>query len=60
MFHARVFEQIGVDIILYLHSFLITMHEIDTAAEVHLELFQTYMIELFCENSYSFCLLTRI
>ena len=28
------------------------MHEIDTAAEVHLELFQTYMFEIFCENSY--------
>ena len=56
MFHARVFEQIGIDIILYLHSFLITMHEIDTAAEVHLEPFQTFMIEIFCEDSYSFCL----
>ena len=28
-------------------SFLITMHEIDTTAEVHLEPFQTYMIESF-------------
>ena len=56
MFQARVFEQIGIDIILYLHSFLITMHEIDTAAEVHLEPFQTFMIEIFCENSGSFCL----
>ena len=45
---------------LYLHIFLITMHEIDTAAEVDLEPFQTYMIEIFCENGYSFCLLTRI
>ena len=27
------------------------MHEIDTAAEVYLESFQTYMIEIFCENS---------
>ena len=36
------------------------MHEIDTAAEVQLELFQTYMIEIFCESSYSFYLLTRI
>ena len=26
---------------LYLHIFLITMHEIDTAAEVYLESFQT-------------------
>ena len=31
--------------------FLIKMHEIDTAAEVHLEPFQTYMIKLSCENS---------
>ena len=40
--------------------FFITMHEIDTAAEVPLEPFQTFMIEIFCKNSYSFCLLTRI
>ena len=32
---------------LYLHIFLITTHEIDTAAEGHLEPFQTYMIEIF-------------
>ena len=31
--------------------FLIKMHEIDTAAEVYLEPFQTYMIELFCKNN---------
>ena len=31
--------------------FLITMHEIDTAAKVYLETFQAYMIEMFCENS---------
>ena len=54
-----IWEQIGIDM-LYLHIFLITMHEIDTAAEVDLEPFQTYMIEIFCENGYSFCLLTRI
>ena len=54
-----IFEQIGIDM-LYLHIFLITMHEIDTAAEVPLEPFQTFMIEIFGENSYSFCLLTRI
>ena len=40
--------------------FFITMHEIDTTAEVPLEPFQTFMIEIFCKNSYSFCLLTRI
>ena len=45
---------------LYLHIFKITMHVIDTAAELHLEPFQTYMIEIFCENGYSFCLLPRI
>ena len=33
-----------------LHVFLITMHEIDTTAEVYLEPIQTYMIEIFCKN----------
>ena len=57
MFHVSVFrenlwifEQIGIGM-LYLHIFLIAMHEIDTAAEVYLEPFQTYMIKIFCENS---------
>ena len=55
MFHVKcfrwkIFEQIGIGMA-YLHVFLITMHEIDTAAEVYLELFQTYMLELFCGNS---------
>ena len=36
------------------------MHEIDKAAEVPLEPFQTFMIEIFFEDSYSFCLLTQI
>ena len=49
MFHLSVFEQIGIGMA-YLHVFLITMHEIDTAAEVYLEPFQTYLIELFCKN----------
>ena len=31
--------------------FLITMHETDTAAEVYLQRFPTYMFELFCKNS---------
>ena len=35
--------------------FFITMHEIDTAVEVPLEPFQTFMVEI-----YSFCLLTGI
>ena len=35
---------------LYLHIFLITMHEIDTAAEVYLESFLTYMFELFLQK----------
>ena len=30
--------------------FLITMHEIDTAAEVYLEPFPTYMFELFLQK----------
>ena len=37
---------------LYLHVFLITMHQIDRAAEVHLEPFQTYMIAIFFGNCY--------
>ena len=46
---------------LYLHVFLVIMHEIDTAAEVYLEPFQIYMIGIFCEKSFnSFWLLTRI
>ena len=45
---------------LYLHLFLITMREIDTTAKVLLEPFQTYMMEIFCKNTYSFSLLTRI
>ena len=35
----------------YLHVFLIAMHEIASAAEVYLEPFQTYVIEILCENS---------
>ena len=54
MFHESVFAekylQIGIGMV-YLHVFLITMHETDTAAEVYLEPFQTYMLKLFCENS---------
>ena len=42
----KIFKLIGIDM-LYLHIFLITMHQIDTAAEVPLEPFQTYMIEIF-------------
>ena len=50
MFHVKCicwksFEQIGIGMA-YLHIFLITMHEIETAAEVYLEPF-----ELFCKNS---------
>ena len=33
----------------YIHISLITMHEIDTAAEVHLEPFQKYVIEIFAK-----------
>ena len=50
-----IFEQIGIDM-LYLHIFL----NYNTATEVYLEPIQTYMIRIFCENSYSFCLLTGI
>ena len=37
-----------------LQIFLITMHEIDAVAEVPLESFQTFMVEIFYGNSYSF------
>ena len=37
----NIFEQVGIGMT-YLRVFLITMHEIDTAAEVHLQHFQTY------------------
>ena len=50
VFAEKSFEQIGIAMA-YLHVFLITMHEIDTAAEVYLEPFPTYMFELFCKNS---------
>ena len=56
MFHAericwKIFEQIGIGIA-YLHVFffLIKMHEIDTAAEMYLEPFPTYMFELFLQK----------
>ena len=38
---SKIFEQIGIGM-LYLHVFLITIHDIDTAAEVYLEPFQKY------------------
>ena len=53
-FYVTVFlENLWTDWYWYALSlhFLITMHETDTAAEVYLESFQTYMIEIFCENS---------
>ena len=51
MFHAKcicwkIFEQIGIGMTC-LHVFLITMHEIDAAAEMYLEPFPTYMFEFF-------------
>ena len=51
MFHAKcicwkIFEQIGIGMA-YLHVFLITMYEIDTAAEMYLEPFPTYMFWAF-------------
>ena len=56
----KILEEIGIDM-LYLHIFFfIIMNEIDTAAEVHLQPFQIYIIELFCKNGYRFCLLTQI
>ena len=50
MFHVSVFAEKSLNrlILVWLNfSFLITLHEIDTAAEVYLEPFQTYMTEFF-------------
>ena len=54
MFHAEsicwnIFERIGIGMT-YLQVFLIKMHEIDTAAEMYLEPFPTYMFELFLQK----------
>ena len=46
MYSLKNIEQIGIGMA-YLHVFLITMH--DKAAEVYLEPFQIYMIELFAK-----------
>ena len=55
MFHLSVFHKKylnGLVLVCFIFAFLlITMHEIDASAEVYLELFQTYMIEICCENS---------
>ena len=54
MFHVSVFREKSLNrlVLVCLSShFLITMHEIDTAAEVYLEPLQTYMIEVFCKNT---------
>ena len=51
MFHLSVFPDKSLNrlvlICFILTFFLTTMHKIDTAAEIRLEPFQTYMIELF-------------
>ena len=64
MFHVSVFPDKSLNrlgLICFIFTFfLITMREIDTTAKVLLEPFQTYMMEIFCKNSYSFSLLTRI
>ena len=64
MFHVSAFPERSLNrlvlvAILYLHMFLITMHEIDTAAEVYLEPFQTYM-RFFATIVKSFWLLTQV
>ena len=46
----KIFEQIGI-CIAYFTFFIITLHEIVTAAEVDLEPSQTYMLELFLKIS---------
>ena len=55
MFHVSVFPEKSLNrlvlVCFIFICFLITMHEIDTATEVYLEPIQTYMNEIFCENS---------
>ena len=54
MFHVSIFREKSLNILVLVclsSHFLVTMHEIDTAAEVYFELFQTYMIDIFCEIS---------
>ena len=54
MFHGSVFLEKslnGLVLVCFIFTcFLITMHEIVAATEVYLALFQTYMIEIFCES----------
>ena len=50
MLHVSVFPEKSLNIYV-IFTFLITVREIDTVAEVYLEPFQTYMTESFCENS---------
>ena len=45
VFGEKSFEQIGIAMA-YVYAFLSTMHEIDTAAEMYLEPFLTYIFEL--------------
>ena len=45
VFAEKSFEQIGIAMA-YVYAFLSTMHEIDTAAEMYLEPFLTYIFEL--------------
>ena len=58
MFHARVFPDKSLNRLVLIYFiftfFFIAMHEIHAAAEVHFELCQTFMIEIFYENSDSF------
>ena len=42
-FSWKIFEQISIDMA-YLHIFLIALNKEDTAAEMYLELFQTYVL----------------
>ena len=56
MFYVSVFAETSLNRLVLawlkcLHVFFITMDEVATAVEIHLEPFQTYMIELLCENS---------
>ena len=59
MFHVSVFPEKSLNIALSSH-FLITMHEIDTAAEVYLEPFQTLPLRFLQKQLTAFGSLTQL
>ena len=51
MFQVSVFAEKYLNSLVLVWDIFITLHELDIDAEVYLEPFQTYMLELFGENS---------